>query len=131
MKASKARKLRALIEALADFLADAEALEGMELFPAWDSAAQYTAGRRVRFQGILYRCLQGHQAQTGWNPVSAPSLWARVLIEAADAVPDWVQPDSTNGYMAGDKVRHLEKVWVSLLDNNCWEPGVYGWEVAA
>ena len=80
MKASKARKLRALIEALADFLADAEALEGMELFPAWDGAAQYTAGRRVRFQGILYRCLQGHQAQTGWNPVSTLPKFAMAEV---------------------------------------------------
>ena len=30
--------------------------------------------------------------------------------------------------MTGDKVRHNEKVWVSTIDNNVWEPGVYGWD---
>ena len=130
MRASKAKRLRALIEALADFLEDGEALEGVELFRKWDSAGRYTAGQRVRYEGILYRCLQDHRAQAGWTPTAAPSLWARVLIEDPGIVPDWVQPDSTNGYMMGDKVRHHEKIWVSVLDNNTWEPGIYGWEEA-
>jgi hypothetical protein len=30
--------------------------------------------------------------------------------------------------MKGDKVRHNNKVWISIIDNNVWEPGVYGWE---
>jgi hypothetical protein len=39
----------------------------------------------------------------------------------------WQQPDSTNGYMRGDKVTHNGFVWISDLDNNVWEPGIYGW----
>ena len=23
---------------------------------------------------------------------------------------------------------HNDKIWVSIVDNNVWEPGVYGWE---
>ncbi len=128
MRASKAKRLRALIEALADFLEDEEALEGVELFQKWDSTGQFTAEQRVRYNGILYRCLQDHGAQPGWDPVSAPSLWARVLIEDPNTVPDWVQPDSTNPYALGDKVRHLGRLWVSVVPENIWEPGVYGWE---
>ena len=41
----------------------------------------------------------------------------------------WEQPESTNPYMKGDKVTHAGKTWVSTIDNNVWEPGVYGWEV--
>lgn len=128
MKLSFVKKLRELIEEAAESLDDKDALEGAELFPKWDGAAAYTAGQRVRYEGILYRCLMDHQAQAGWNPVDAPSLWARVLIEDPDIVPEWVQPGSTNGYMVGDKVRHREKTWVSVLDHNAYEPGVYGWE---
>ena len=128
MRASKVKKLRALIEALTDFLEDAEALEGVELFPQWDGAAQYTAGQRVQYDGILYRCLQDHVAQDGWSPAVAPSLWARVLIEDPNTVPEWVQPDSTNPYSKGDRVTHNGKTWVSNIDGNVWEPGVYGWD---
>lgn len=128
MKASKARRLRAFIEDLADHLQDEEALQGVELFRAWDGSARYQEHQRVRYGGVLYRCLQEHQAQEGWDPQDAPSLWARVLIADPDQVSARVQPDSTNGYSMGDRVRHLERIWVSVVDANVWEPGVYGWE---
>ena len=61
-------------------------------------------------------------------PDVAVSLFAEVLIPDPSVIPDWVQPSSTNPYMKGDKVRHNGKVWVSTVDNNVWEPGVYGWD---
>ena len=129
MKRSEAIRLRRLMEKAAEVgLGDTEALEGAVLFPKWDGAGEYTAGQRVRYEGILYRCLQAHRAQDGWAPVSAPSLWARVLIEAPDTTPEWVQPDSTNPYALGDRVWHLGRLWVSVVPENIWEPGVYGWE---
>ena len=130
MKASKAKKLRALIEALADYLEDGEALEAPELFPEWKSEGEYQAEQRVRYKGILYRCLMYHLAQPGWNPEEAPSLWARVLIEDPDSIPEWVQPGPTNGYSLGERVVHGGKIWVSVISDNIWEPGVYGWEAA-
>ena len=75
----------------------------------------------------MYRCLQGHTAQADWTPDAAPSLWAKVLIPDPEMIPEWEQPDSTNTYSAGDKVTHNGKTWVSGIDNNVWEPGVYGW----
>ena len=36
----------------------------------------------------------------------------------------------TNPYKKGDKVTHNGSTWVSTVDNNVWEPGVYGWEKA-
>ena len=128
MKLSFVKKLRAIIEEAAESLDDKDALEGAELFRTWDGTATYTAGQRVRYDGILYRCLQDHQAQAGWTPAAAPSLWARVLIEDPDTVPEWVQPGSTNPYMKGDRVSWKGKTWESVLDHNSYEPGVYGWE---
>ena len=69
-----------------------------------------------------------HTAQDDWTPTAAPSLWARVLIPDEDVIPEWEQPESTNPYKKGDKVRHNGKMWVSILENNTWEPGIYGWE---
>jgi chitodextrinase len=122
-----ARKLRPLIEKASASLDDVDALDGVQLFPVWSPAGVYAAGERVSNNGILYRCLQGHTAQETWNPVDAPSLWAKVLIPDPDVIPAWEQPDSTNPYMKGDKVTHNGKTWTSDVDNNVWQPGVYGW----
>ena len=129
----KARALRPIIEkAVSATLSDTEALEAVSLFPTWVSGKRYATDDRVKYDGNLYKCLQAHTSQPDWTPTAAPSLWAKVLIPDPGTIPEWEQPDSTNPYMAGDKVTHNGKTWVSDIDNNVWAPGAYGWtEVAA
>lgn len=122
-----AYKLRPYIEKAAQSLDDSSALEAPNLFPKWKEGESYTAGMRVRYNEVLYSVLMDHTSQADWTPVAAPSLFAKVLIPDENVIPEWEQPDSTNPYMAGDKVTHNGKTWVSDLDNNVWEPGVYGW----
>lgn len=97
----------------------------------WEPDAAYEAGNLRSYLEVPYRCLQAHQAQEAWNPADSPSLWAKVLIPDPTVIPEWEQPSSTNPYMKGDKVRHNGKTWVSDVDNNVWEPGVYGWTEVA
>lgn len=106
---------------------DNTALRMVEFYPEWTTDTDYAAGFKVQHGGTLYKCLQSHTAQPDWSPDAAPSLWAKVLIPDETVIPEWEQPDSTNPYMAGDKVMHNGKTWVSDIDNNVWEPGVYGW----
>lgn len=126
----KARELRKILEKAmtdAQSLTGAEAITATCLHPKWSGdSVQYTAGQRVQNDGVLYTVLQNHTSQPDWKPTTAPSLFAKVLIPDPTAVPEWEQPDSTNPYMKGDKVKHNGKVWVSLVDNNVWEPGVTG-----
>lgn len=130
----RAREIRAKIESVAETLDDTTALNYVELFAAWDGDShQYTTGERARYQGNLYKVLQDHVSQADWNPVDAPSLFAKVLNPDPDVVPVWEQPDSTNGYMIGDKVRYPDAdgiIYESLIDNNIWSPEAYptGWQ---
>ena len=124
-----AKVIRAAMDAAAAVLTDEQALRAVALYPAWDGAAQY--GRRAiacRYGGALYRCLQAHAAHRAGRPRPRPALWAKVLVSDTGAPLPWEQPESTNPYMKGDKVTHAGKTWVSTIDNNVWEPGVYGWE---
>ena len=115
----------------AQSLPDREALCVPMLFERWEADKQYNAGVRLYHDGVLYRVLTDHTSQTDWEPDKAVSLFARVLIPDPEVIPDWVQPDSTNPYMTGDKVKHNGKTWISTLDNNVWEPGVAGWDEIA
>ena len=110
---------------------DEQALEVQALYPDWSVLPEeynLKAGDRVNYLGVLYNVLQTHQKQSAWNPVDAPSLFAKVLNPDADIIPEWEQPDSTNGYMVGDKVKHNDVIYESLVDNNVWEPGTTGTE---
>ena len=131
----KARELRALIEkAMTETasLTEAEAVAATCLYPKWNgNGVAYAKGQRVQDDGVLYTVLQAHTSQPDWKPAAAPSLFAKVLIPDPTVVPEWEQPESTNPYAKGDKVAHNGKTWVSDIDGNVWEPGVYGWTEVA
>lgn len=96
----------------------------------WAVGTLYSPGAIVKYEEIVYRCLQAHTSTEQWTPVDAPSLWAKVLIPDPEVIPDWEQPDSTNPYMKGDKVRFENHIYESLIDNNVWSPSAYpaGWK---
>ena len=130
MTRAEAEAIVAALVKLRESATDEQALSVPVLYPAWRSGVDYVTGQRVLHGGVLYKALQDHISQDDWTPDAAPSLFAKVLIPDAETIPEWVQPDSTNPYSKGDKVKHNGKTWVSTIDNNVWEPGVYGWETA-
>lgn len=129
MTRKHALALRAKIEQAATSLPDGDALEAVELFPAYAVGTAYIVGVRVRYGGKLYRCEQAHTAQDGWEPDKTPALWTEVAKPGE--IPVWRQPiGAQDAYQKGDKVRYPDEngdIWVSTVDANVWEPGVYGW----
>lgn len=130
MKREKAYALRAMIVKASASLQDEDALEAVELFEAWAADTDYTADQRVRYGGKLYRCVQGHTSQSIYPPDIIPALWTE--IAKPGEIPVWKQPTGAqDAYDKGAKVYYPDKdgaVYISTVDNNVWEPGVYGWE---
>lgn len=126
-------KTRAIVDAivkLRGLATDEQAYEVTILYPEWKDCTPYNVGERVLYNDVLYKVLIAHTAQGDWTPDVAHSLFAKVLIVDENVVPEWEQPDSTNPYMAGDKVSYNGKTYVSTVDNNVWAPDVYGWQLA-
>ena len=122
---------KAIIDALVTLrnsATDEQALKASTLYPKWKVGTAYQKGERVLHNDILYKVLTDHMAQADWTPDAAPSLFAKVLIPDKNVIPEWEQPESTNPYSKGNKVTHNGKTWLSTIDGNVWEPGVYGWE---
>ena len=128
MTRAEAEAIVAALVKLRESATDEQALSVPVLYPAWRPGVNYVTGQRVLHVGVLYKALQDHTSQDDWTPDAAPSLFAKVLIPDAETIPEWEQPDSTNPYSKGDKVTHNGKTWISDIDNNVWEPGVYGWK---
>lgn len=111
-------------------ISDGAALKMTEVFPHWSgNSKEYVKDDKVLYNDVLYKVLQNHTSQEGWTPTSAPSLFAKVLTSEGEIL-DWEQPDSTNPYMKGDKVKFNGKIYESLIDNNVWSPEAYpqGWK---
>lgn len=121
-----AKKIREIMDKAGLMLTDEQALTVPGLFPKWEPNKAYAVGDRVQDDGTLYACITAHTSQASWKPSLTPALWNKISIEEW---PEWVQPTGGHdAYAKGDKVSHNNKRWVSTVDANTWEPGVYGWE---
>lgn len=120
------------IDDILPILTDEQAEQLTNLYPDWNVDISYNVGTRVKYNGKLYKCIQAHTSQTGWEPNVASSLWVRTGedLENPDAIPEWVQPTgAADAYSTGDQVTHNGSTWISTVDANVWEPGVYGWDM--
>lgn len=112
---------------LADELTEEETKAIAGLFQSWVPGESVTIGTLRLYEDDLYKCVQAHTTQSDWAPNITPALW--VIKSAPGVIPEWVQPDSTNPYMIGDKVTYNGRIYESTIDNNVWSPVAYpaGW----
>lgn len=128
----RARVLRPLIVKAAESLDDSDALDGVELFDHWHIGMELTANKRISHEEKLYRVVQAHTAQEGWEPDKTPALFTEVARPGE--IPVWKQPTGAqDAYAKGDKVWYPERdtdIYVSTIDNNVWSPDAYpsAWE---
>lgn len=117
------------INANASSFTTEELLSVSTMFDEWAVGSNYKTGKVIRYNGGLYKVLQdvtGSQAEH--TPDVASSLYKRISEPGPDGIFSWVQPlGATDAYSIGSKVTHNGKTWQSSVDNNVWEPGVYGW----
>lgn len=88
MTREKARKLRELIEQASVSLPDEDALDGVELFPAYAVGVEYKADFRFRYGEKLYRVREAHTSQADWSPDATPALYAEVARPGQGDSPD-------------------------------------------
>ena len=116
-----------------DYVKSLPEFQGAEdVIDAWAAGSAYYTDDLVMDGEKRYRCIQPHTSQEGWEPHNTPALWAEVKDEGD--IPVWSQPDASNPFMKGDKVRYPDAegpVYESTIDNNVWSPADYpqGWQL--
>lgn len=118
-------------------LTNEKAMEIADLYPEWVVKKAYAADEIVKYgvnsdgETQLYKVIQAHTSQADWTPDTAASLYKKIGF-TEDGVSIWTQPlGSTDAYMKGDIVSFENQLWISTVDNNVWQPGIYGWEIKA
>ena len=76
---------------------DNTALRMTTFYPEWAANAEYTIGYKVQRSGRLWRCLQAHTSQAGWEPENAASLWTEICESHSGTLED---PIPYSGNMA-------------------------------
>ena len=111
----------------AQALEDEQALSVQAIYPAWNGASvDYAAGYKVRHNGTLYKCMQSHTSQAGWEPGVAPSLWEAIAGEQAGTIDSPIQvPDdvATSGMEYECGKYYSESGVTYLMDRQGMSPG--------
>lgn len=83
-------RIRNLIYKASASLSDSDALEGIELFPAWKPDTWYDLDKRIRHNGKLYKVRQGHTSSELYEPgaVGSEALYAEVEKPGQGDTPD-------------------------------------------
>ena len=76
---------------------DNTALRMKEFYPEWTADTEYTIGYKAQRSEKLWRCLQAHTSQSGWEPENAPALWTEICESHAGTLED---PIPYSGNMA-------------------------------
>ena len=80
---------------------DNTALRMLSYYPEWAAGTAYAAGHKVRWGGKLWRVLQAHTAQTGWEPGNAPSLFEQINETHAGTLDDPIPYDGNMALTSG------------------------------
>lgn len=57
---------------------DNTAMRMLEFYPEWAKDTAYAVGYKVQRNGKLWRVLQAHTSQAGWEPENTASLWEQI-----------------------------------------------------
>jgi len=100
-----------------------------EIYPRWDSIGlldsenNWDKDERVTWNG------------EDWvsdidNNIYEPGVSSWTNLSQGNTVEAWIQPTGAHDvYNIGDQVTHNDSTWESIVANNSWEPGVYGWQI--
>ena len=67
---------------------DNTALRMVDFYPAWKIGTAYVVGFMASHGGKLWRVLQAHTAQVGWEPENAPAMWEQIVRSYAGTQED-------------------------------------------
>ena len=80
---------------------DNTALRMVGFYPEWAAGQDYTAGYKVQHGGKLWRCLQAHTSQDGWEPENVPALWEEICETHDGSLYDPIPYDGNMELEAG------------------------------
>lgn len=134
----QAQQARRVFELFAAQITDESVMmEVADMYPTWEQLvakkAECKAGTVFRWgvnddnETQLWQFISDYVPNEIYPPDQDIAQYKKIGI-TEDGTPIWTQPlGTTDAYMTGDTVSHNGEIWVSDVDNNVWEPGVYGW----
>lgn len=130
MKRAEAIRLRGIIERAAESLDDMTASTAVVLFHRLkQDGSLVKAGTRINHNGTIRRAAVDLWDTAENSPDAAPDLWPTLPYrDGIRIIPEYITV--TDKFSAGEKGWWGDEIYVSLVDNNVYNPAQYpaNWE---
>lgn len=80
---------------------DNTALRMTSYYPEWSPGVSYTVGFKVQRNGKLWKVVQAHTSQAGWEPENVASLWTQICESHSGAEDDPIPYEGNMALVAG------------------------------
>ncbi len=80
---------------------DNTALRMLSFYPEWAEGRDYAVGYKVQKDGKLWRVIQAHTSQAGWEPENTASLWEQINETHAGTLDDPIPYDGNMALYEG------------------------------
>ena len=95
---------------------DNTALRMTEFYPEWAVDMEYTIGYKAQRNSKLWRCIQAHTSQAGWEPENAASLWTEICESHAGTLEDPIPYSGNMALESGKYYSQDNKVYRCIRD---------------
>lgn len=96
---------------------DNTALRMKSYYPEWESGVSYSVGYKVQHNGKLWRVVQAHTAQTGWEPENAVSLWEQINETHDGTIYDAIPYDGNMALESGKYYTQNDSIYLCNRDS--------------
>ena len=97
---------------------DNTALRMKSFYPEWAADNTYSAGFKVQHNGNLWRVVQAHTSQTGWEPENTPALWEQINETHSGTIDDPIPYDGNMVLVHGKYYMQDYEVFLCIRDSD-------------
>lgn len=95
---------------------DNTALRMKSYYPEWETGVGYGVGYKVQYNGKLWRVIQAHTTQAGWDPENAPALWEQINQTHDGTIDDAIPYDGNMALTAGKYYTQNDVIYLCNRD---------------
>lgn len=96
---------------------DSIALRMKDYYPEWTVGNSYEPGFKVRRNNKLWRVIQTHTSQTGWEPENVASLWEQIDETHDGTLDDPIPYDGNMALTAGKYYYQNNVIYLCTRDS--------------
>ena len=99
---------------------DNTALRMKSFYPEWAAGNAYASGFKVQRSSKLWRVLQAHTSQTGWEPENTASLWEQINETHNGTLDDPIPYDGNMALVSG--LYYMQEYVIYLCNRDTVNP---------